>query len=213
MRAVGTVPPGVSGPEMRWWRSRVLMECPCGVLFTHPLSEVRKSARKGTRVYCSLVCATAGQAVTQCGHACKECGAPVPARRAYCSQACKTAAAARFRLLRELACPECGAPFRPKTSRTVYCSRECANRAHSRRMRGLGNSHHTPARSDAAGFARLRPLVVQRDGGCVICLSTTDLVVHHRDEDPSHNTLANLVTLCRRCHARLHKTSGTVSHP
>jgi len=31
------------------------------------------------------------------------------------------------------------------------------------------------------------------------------LTVHHIDNDPSNNELSNLVTLCRKCHDKIHK--------
>lgn len=58
--------------------------------------------------------------------------------------------------------------------------------------------------------AHVRRAVVNRDGGkCRLCWSTYRLHVHHLDEHgqnniaPNHDP-ANLVTLCRPCHMRLH---------
>lgn len=54
---------------------------------------------------------------------------------------------------------------------------------------------------------RMRDLILQRDGCCVLCKSKGNLEVHHikyrsKGVDDSEN---NLVTLCRRCHARQHE--------
>ena len=39
---------------------------------------------------------------------------------------------------------------------------------------------------------------------CAMCGATEQLVIHHRDFDPSHNELMNLVLLCRGCHNKIH---------
>jgi 5-methylcytosine-specific restriction endonuclease McrA len=47
--------------------------------------------------------------------------------------------------------------------------------------------------------------IKERDGHrCTICGSAGDLHVHHRDQDPTNDHPANLVTLCGYCHARVH---------
>jgi len=40
---------------------------------------------------------------------------------------------------------------------------------------------------------------------CERCGSASHLIVHHRDEDIANNDLANLETLCRRCHQMTHR--------
>lgn len=56
----------------------------------------------------------------------------------------------------------------------------------------------------------LRPAVILRDGGCVLCGSRRDIEVHHRKptQHGGPDTLANLVTLCgptpRGCHGDVH---------
>ena len=39
---------------------------------------------------------------------------------------------------------------------------------------------------------------------CIKCGSKDKLVVHHEDCDHRNDSLNNLITLCRACHARLH---------
>ncbi len=59
-----------------------------------------------------------------------------------------------------------------------------------------------------AAWKQVRRLALERDGyTCQICGTGQDLIVHHHEEADSGidpYDLANLETLCRRCHGRLH---------
>ncbi len=44
-----------------------------------------------------------------------------------------------------------------------------------------------------------------KEGTCRICHTFEDLLIHHIDEDTANNALSNFATLCRGCHAMLHK--------
>jgi len=45
---------------------------------------------------------------------------------------------------------------------------------------------------------------------CHVCESTNDIRVHHIDGDRENNEIANLIPLCRTCHAKVHtKTDQT----
>ncbi len=39
---------------------------------------------------------------------------------------------------------------------------------------------------------------------CRDCQATTDLCLHHDDENPQNNAPSNLITLCRSCHGKEH---------
>lgn len=55
--------------------------------------------------------------------------------------------------------------------------------------------------------------VRERDGEqCVLCLSNDDLHVHHIDGDRTNNDTENLVTLCERCHNRIHSIQNSHSN-
>jgi hypothetical protein len=55
----------------------------------------------------------------------------------------------------------------------------------------------------------LKFVVKQRDGfKCILCGEKEGLVVHHLDEDKQNNEIANLATLCRPCHAKIHHKEG-----
>jgi hypothetical protein len=112
-----------------------------------------------------------------------------------------------------------------KVEEPTFCSRECADRAHSLRMIGAGNSNHKDGSSYARWFRLMRPLILERDGWqCVACrtpelfqpvvnrgmlIFRSRLVVHHIDEDINNNTPANLVTVCQDCHMTHHKSRKT----
>jgi hypothetical protein len=52
-------------------------------------------------------------------------------------------------------------------------------------------------------FAGQRERVLRQDGCCQLCLSDTQLLVHHRQ--PGHNRPALHIPLCRRCHVPIHR--------
>ena len=69
--------------------------------------------------------------------------------------------------------------------------------------RGLCETCYNRQRRDRARFAGGRERVLARDHRtCRVCLATAPLVVHHRTRA---NRPSALITLCRACHARLHR--------
>jgi 5-methylcytosine-specific restriction endonuclease McrA len=63
------------------------------------------------------------------------------------------------------------------------------------------------ARLSKENFDGLREAALRRDSyQCQACgeLDPTRIVVHHRK--PGTNELRHLITLCRRCHAKIHRT-------
>jgi hypothetical protein len=200
----------------------------CGASFEMPRYELAKRRRRGGNVYCSQPCARAGIAVTLTKATCQGCGAKMPQPwngRRYCSDECRAAHGAVTRTLPDQVCTSCGVVFRPKTGRTGYCSRECADSAHSARMTGPGNSHFVDGTSYADWFRKMRPLIIERDGGvCAACKTCppptrykrngvpaerSSLLVHHINETPADNRPQNLITLCKTCHMIHHKSKAT----
>ena len=66
----------------------------------------------------------------------------------------------------------------------------------------------------SAEYKRSKDVVLNRDNySCYRCgkqYSKHDnlngkLMVHHIDKNPSNNDIANMIPLCRRCHAVIHK--------
>lgn len=107
------------------------------------------------------------------------------------------------------ACPTCGAqsgdPCKNASGfRVAPHSARKGPRSSFRSRPAPGNLEHQET------MQKLRPLVILRDGRCVLCASRRDLEVHHR-KPTSHggpNTLENLVALCgptpRGCHGHVH---------
>lgn len=190
----------------------VHLECgACGVPFTLPGWDHAKKVRRGTeRFYCSLTCAGRGYSARKVVKLCERCGDPTGNQQRRFCRTCLTIRKREIgRRLDERACPFCGVIFTPKSSRTTYCSRTCANWAHGDRMVGKGNSHYKDGTSYALWFRSMRPLILERDGGCAVCGITGRLVVHHINEDPTDNTPENLVALCRPHHSIHHKSRRT----
>jgi hypothetical protein len=200
----------------------------CGTSFEMPRYELAKKRRLGRSVYCSRPCASAGIAATLTKATCEGCGAMMPQPwngRKFCSDECRVAHAVPTRTLPDRDCPECGTAFRPKGSRTAYCSRTCADAAHSLRMIGTGNSRYQTGTSYADWFRKMRRLIIHRDGTvCVACKKCPpplrhlrkgvpavrgSLLVHHIDENPANNRAENLITLCKSCHLIHHKSATT----
>lgn len=186
-----------------------LICCYCGASFERIVSETDKQLRRGhVDVYCSKECSEAHHAIKN-HRRCVACGEPTPKKSSkYCSKACRDSR--RKKELSSKRCSICGTRFQPISYRTVYCSRECANKAHSRRMRGTGNSHYKTGTSYASWFREMRLIVLERDKhACVACGKTGKLIVHHIDHVPWHNDVFNLITLCPTCHAVHHKSNET----
>ena len=203
------------GTYARGTRSACLMlEIPCascGAPVQLALYEVRKKVARGnTAVYCSLGChAHANKrkcANPDCQNKIADSGRARMAQ--YCSPECRWACASR-RYLADVQCPVCETMFRPTSHRTMYCSRGCANEAHSQRMLGAGNSHFKDGTSYALWFRSMRPLILDRDRVCVCCGSDSLLVVHHINHVPWDNTPGNLVVMCRVCHQAHHHSNST----
>lgn len=181
--------------------------CYCGSNFERIVYEVDKQIRRGhVDVYCCKTCSEAHHAVKN-RRRCPVCNKRTPKKSMkYCSKQCR--ASRREKELSPKVCSICGTEFQLKSSRTVYCSRACANKAHSRRMRGAGNSHYKTGTSYATWFRSMRPIILERDRHtCVACGKTKKLIVHHVDHVPWHNEAHNLITLCATCHAVHHKSN------
>lgn len=195
----------------------------CGEEFLKPRYEYNKSIRRGHfSFYCSKPHSQAHHAVKNAKR-CEQCDTPMPGRPAnkFCSVQCRIDS----REHPEHPCTMCGLFFRRKSSRTVYCSRPCADKAHSIRMLGTGNSHYKDGTSYSKWFKETRPLIFERDrDACVACSAPykpitfvrngapaqkSNLIVHHLDEDPANNRVENLLLLCFSCHLVHHKSAQT----
>ena len=91
-----------------------------------------------------------------------------------------------------LALPQCGKSVEPQCGNSVEC--RCGAPA---AWRGRCKRCYWADRDDRRKFGGERLATLERDGRrCRGCEAVRDLVVHHRP--------VGLVTVCRRCHGRLH---------
>ncbi|GHB16075.1 hypothetical protein GCM10018777_56300 [Streptomyces albogriseolus] len=201
---------------------KILLRCLwCNEEFLKPRYEYNKALRRGHfAFYCCKEHSQAHHAVKN-ARRCQHCDVAMPGKRnnKFCSMQCRIDS----RNHPETACTVCGLIFRKKTSRTVYCSRPCADKAHSIRMLGWGNSHYKDGTSYSKWFKETRPLIFERDKDrCVACTATynpvtfmrngapaqrSNLIVHHLDENPANNRVENLILICYTCHAVHHKSA------
>ena len=194
-----------------------------------PACDVMKKLKRGSQaIYCSLQCSGIGGAkrLGRLGTKCIQCSSVCPNGRRLCSLACREDYYQKKKLKtlqgrKPVVCRQCAKVFKPKTgsTRPVYCGRSCANSAHSARMIGENNPGWRDGMSSirykpyiVRAFKEVRPKILNRDGmECVQCDSRKQLQVHHINLNPSDNRWSNLVTLCVRCHMKLHGTERTTS--
>lgn len=123
-------------------------------------------------------------------------------------------------------CEWCAMPFTAH-EKSRFCSVACAakwkmqkrwsgpdadmwRRRHSEMASGTNNTNYRDGRAKnhyASGWTQsLRRKIKERDGNaCRSCGSPKNLTVHHRDETKTNHDPSNLITLCIRCHIRLHR--------
>lgn len=219
---------GISCREMRSLPLTVTIICDnCGKVFTKLRYEIVKTAKRGHNdLYCGLPCSMAHHAVKNCRR-CTICNKPVSIKtREHCDDC-------REKLLKEkekskaspktIICPQCGKTALKIHYHQIYCARECADIAHSKRMIGTGNPHYKDGKSLAKWFDEMRPVILKRDKySCMGCgapeafttrgkrqIQTSTIVIHHINEDTTNNHPQNLVALCQPCHGIHHKSCVT----
>ena len=117
----------------------------------------------------------------------------------------------------KLQCPNCDKAFYPTSARTVYCSRECADKAHSKRMREKQFTLQKWHELCKMVFRNASFNFRTRQNKCAVCETQnqiqkdnrSNLHIHHIDENPSNNYATNLITLCNSCHITHHKSNVT----
>lgn len=203
-------------------KTMVVLKCTlCGIEFRRPLCEYEKRLKAGQEdFYCSVDCSRKHHAIKH-SQPCHVCGKPVKKGRKYCSRECRLIDGPRKKLP-DKSCDYCGTVFRVNSNRTMYCSKQCQNAAHSDRMKGQGNSHFKTGTSYAKQFREMRKYIAKRDrDACCGCgkknflkpdgrgRRRTDLAAHHINEDPTDNHPENLVMLCSICHSIHHHSNQT----
>lgn len=125
-----------------------------------------------------------------------------------------------------ITCLHCGETKTVETTTAdrKYCSEDCKNAAHKRRMRGKGNSHWDGGTTDTGNRVRgtseykaWRKAVFERDGyACTICGAAqgNNLHAHHVKPVATHPEfvfeVSNGATLCVECHKDVHRGPGRV---
>ena len=106
----------------------------------------------------------------------------------------------------EKVCPICGNAIMRKRygkrledlgafKRRKYCSRACMAKAQFKaELAGL-----------SAARKRSKPFLKHQ---CEICGTEENLQAHHKDMNPYNNSKENIMTLCARCHTKLHWVTG-----
>lgn len=85
-------------------------------------------------------------------------------------------------------CSKCGVQYNRNSPRKFVC----------RACKGNGYPRH---------FYYNRKIVLERDENtCQCCGTQRGLILHHLDCDRQNNSTTNLITLCKQCHAHLHRT-------
>lgn len=122
-----------------------------------------------------------------------------------------------------LICVTCGKEYRTNTHHvrlrgSAYCSRKCMGEAKSQTMKAAGNPNYRGGTITYRGgnWGKQKRAALERDGYCCqICRKKVgrknwDYGIHHivpyrefNGDYKSANQLANLITLCRSCHARV----------
>lgn len=211
----------------------VILSCvQCQKTFLRQSGEVAKHMRKGLDEFvCSSVCW--GRRANEKNHgrrSCLRCGQPAPKKtscgsrsdgRVFCSKACMTAERQeefeQRALTRLRPCRRCNAMFMPSNVSIRFCGRECASRHHAGQMAKEGNPRWKDGMSASRvkahvtrRFREMRPLVMRRDGmRCILCEhdgTKNRLEVHHVDENALNNRAVNLITVCVKCHKRVHSS-------
>lgn len=111
-------------------------------------------------------------------------------------------------------CEACAAEFKPRSRLSKYCSTECRQRSHAALVSGLRSGRYVHGKANFPYPLKwTRPLkdaIRKRDGfQCVRCTKSEadngqKLDVHHIDYVKENLAETNLISLCRKCHGKMH---------
>ena len=202
----------------------VIVSCAlCAKTRTLPACELTKALRRGHKdFYCSEACSRAHHAVKN-RRLCRICQLPTPKKSMGYHDACRVRVPPTPAAYppKEANCATCHGLFtalwRGKSAGkyAAYCNKRCSEIGHSQRMVGRGNPKWKHGASlarqqphSAKAYREMRRRALARDlNSCVLCgAADKRLEVHHIDEDPTNNSLINLVTLCSAHHRDAHRT-------
>jgi endogenous inhibitor of DNA gyrase (YacG/DUF329 family) len=192
--------------EKKYEEKRIKTNCPvCGEHVEKAKSSIKDDQQE---IYCSQKCAYKG-------------------RGKYTKMDCEGGYDVKPTILKKT-CKECEETFKVELANKnyKYCSRKCFHKSHSDRMSGKGNPMYVDGSSKekrgyrGEGWKEKRKECYERDGyTCKICNrncmgrknineENSDRLIqcHHITpyNEGGTNDLSNLVTLCVRCHTKIH---------
>ena len=119
---------------------------------------------------------------------------------------------------KERQCPTCKKIFIAKTSEDKYCSWECYNKdrhmpSGEKHWNWKGGISIINDRHDSVKYKEWRQKVYERDGyKCIKCGSKEKINAHHiysyKYYPEKRYDLENGITLCEKCHTKLHQQYG-----
>jgi len=136
----------------------------------------------------------------------------------FCSQKCMGKYKSKMNS-KNVPCKICGKIIHKINARKANCcSKECANKLHSKRMTGSGNTNWINGTGKAPyGWEfnnKLKEKIRNRDKRkCRLCGNSEKkirikkgqgLAIHHIDYDKTNNKKDNLISLCNTCHGYTH---------
>lgn len=136
--------------------------------------------------------------------------------RLYCNKVCKSNRIRPEKPKVKLTCVECNVEFEiiKRVKLAKFCSFDCKNKHHSKRMRDKGNSNYLHGKANnrypVEWSKRFKEKIRQRDEyRCQVCDLTEKqhdkkLCVHHINFNRFDLSPENLITLCKYCHGKLH---------
>jgi hypothetical protein len=105
-------------------------------------------------------------------------------------------------------CEYCGKEYKTVKSLigiTKFCSRTCQNRWLAKNKNVSGSKHYAYVDGSSAGHYRREAFKIHGEF-CNRCKSTSNLLVHHIDQNRKNNPVdgSNWEVLCRKCHQLHH---------
>lgn len=214
----------------------ITRQCPvCGTEYQADTSRLKHGRQTTCSRDCSYKLRARQSEVDPLIMSCQQCGKTFSGKpfaiksHKYCSLACYNTFRGSPESL-DRTCPVCGKTFHARNHRRIQCSRSCFEKAHQVRMKGAGNPAFIDGRSNGATYdagaswKTIRLEVYRRDGftcqrcgvKCVSKKSATPetnrrvIQCHHiiPYKQSRNNNLDNLITLCLRCHRRVHGKDG-----
>ena len=152
---------------------------------------------------------------------CEICGKEFKGSKGNANRFCSRACYDKFHGIKnkERVCPTCGKIFVAIQSEDKYCSQDCHLKQLHEYLKGENHPNWQGGKSklndkrDSNDYKKWRLAVYKRDGyKCCFCGSKIRLNAHHikswKNYPELRYNLDNGITLCEKCHIKLHQTIG-----